>query len=112
MFVSIKKKKFLGLNSKTELYEYEFELTDSEFGTVVTRAESAGEGAFADDVGIIISEYSKRNLNVASNLMKLIIFNERKYNWSINAQLNYYRKYQLLFSKEIEEELQKYLVLV
>jgi len=116
MFVSIKHKEYLGYNSKINLYECKFELTDSEFRTVVVlgsvRGDAGWRGLLLADVGIIISEYSKRNLNVAANLIKLIISYKEKYNWSINAQLNCYREYQPLFTKEIEEELQKYLTLI
>src|ERR1700743_33070 len=116
MFVSIKNIKYLGVEPGTKAYKYEFELTDSEFRTVVVlgsvRGDAGWRGLLLADVGIIISEYSKRNLNVAANLIKLIISYKEKYNWSINAQLNCYREYQPLFTKEIEEELQKYLTLI
>ena len=102
MFQSIKYTKFLGYDEKTKLYNYEFELIDSEFGTVV--CQGVGAGAVADaGAGAVISEYKKRGLDVKTNLLKLFEFYRDRYEWSIKDQIKWNKEYQPLF-KEYEDQ--------
>ena len=92
-------------------YSWEYELTDSDFGTV------SGVGVGVDiagvDVGIaVIQEYSKRNLNVAKNLMLFFIWYNKQYPYySIQRIIDFNKKYNPLFS-QYEEDIQKYLPLL
>jgi hypothetical protein len=107
MFQSYNCTKYLGY--KDGKYTWEYGLTDSEFGTV--SAEMIGN--WVGNVGTaVIQEYSKRNLNVAVNLMMAFVwFNKTFPNWSIQQIIDYNKKYTPLFP-QYEEDLQKYLVLL
>jgi hypothetical protein len=106
MFISYQYK-YLGYKDGKHTWEYE--LTDSEFGTFL------GIGRYGDIIEIavaVIQEYSKRNLNVAANLALFIIWWQKKYpDWSIQLIIDYNKKRNPLFS-QYEENLQKYLVLL
>ena len=110
MFQSYKHTKYLG--KKDGKHSWEYELTDSDFGTV------SGVGIWVGvmvgvAVGIaVIQEYSKRNLNVGKNLMLAFVWHNKKYHyWSIQQLIDYNKKYNPLFS-QYEEDLQKYLTLI
>ena len=85
---------------------WEYELTDSDFGTV------SGVGVW-DGVGVgVIQEYSKRKLNVAKNLMLAFVWYNKSYPWwPIQEIIDHNKKYNPLFS-QYEEDLQKYLLLL
>jgi hypothetical protein len=111
MLESIKYKRSLGYNAATKLYEYEFELIDSDFSWVGT---AAGASRFVSEaaVGALIQEYSKRKLNVAANLIRFFRFYEKKWSYSIELQIELAQKYQPLFTPELKAELDKYLTLL
>ena len=96
-----------GLGYKNGKYSWEYELIDSEFGTVSGVEVGVGVG-----VGVaVIQEYSQRKLNVAKNLMLAFIWYNKKYpNWSIQQMIDYNKKYNPLFP-QYEEDLNKYLLL-
>ena len=119
----------VGRKGKYQPYSVEYELTDSDFGTVSGVAVDGDEWV---NVAIaVIQEYSKiikrlkrkqpvseiemelRKLNVAKNLMLAFVWHNKKYlNWhSIQQLIDYNKKYNPLFS-QYEEELQKYLILL
>ena len=106
MFQSYKYTKYLGYKDGKSHWEYE--LTDSDFGTisgVVIGVELGVEIA-------VIQEYSKRKLNVAKNLMLAFVWCNKKYpNRSIQQIIDYNKKYNPLFA-QYEEDLQKYLPLI
>jgi hypothetical protein len=108
MFVSYNYKKYSGY--KDGRYIWEYELTDSEFGIVpVIRA---GVSRNVDVVIAIIQEYTKRNLNVAANIVASFVwYNKLNPNWSIQTLIYHNRQYNPLFS-QYEKDLQKYLVLL
>jgi hypothetical protein len=88
----------------------EYELTDSEFGTVL------GKKLFASwfPVGValaVIQEYSRRNLNVAANLAVAFNWYSKNGGLSVQETINYNKTYNHLFS-QYEKDLQKYLVLL
>jgi hypothetical protein len=122
MFQSIEYKRYLGPDSITKLNSYEYELIDSDFSCVV--AVSAGASSapstppFPDAAtestagGAVIQEYSKRNLNVASNLVRFFKWYENGYGYSIAEQITWAEQYQHQFTPELKADLDKYLVLL
>jgi hypothetical protein len=110
MFISYEFKNYLGEKDAKEIWEYE--TTDSEFGTV-SGVVAVEVGYVMVDIGIaIIQEYNKRNLNVAANLMRAFVWFNKKYpNLSIQQMIDDNRKYNPLFPP-YEEKLQKYLILL
>jgi hypothetical protein len=110
MFISYKYKQYLG--RKDSKHTWEYELTDSEFGTVSGAAEMNCI-LYPVIMGVaIIQEYSKRNLNIAANLvMAFVWFNKLYPNWSIREMIDDNKKYNPLFPP-YEKDLQKYLVLL
>ena len=111
MFQSYTYKEYLG--KKDGKYSWEYELTDSEFGTVSGVEVGVVVGGSEVDVGIaVIQEYSQRNLNVAKNLMLSFIWNNKQYPYySIQQIIDFNKKYNPLFPP-YEEDLQKYLLLL
>jgi hypothetical protein len=108
MFISYKYRGFLKEKDGKNIWKYE--LTDSEFGTV------SGEAHVFSGIGTpgtaIIQEYSKRNLNVAANLIKGFIWYQKQHPyWSIQHLINVNKKYNPLL-KQYEEDLEKYLPLL
>ena len=108
MFQSYKYIKYLG--KKDDKYPCEYELTDSDFGTISGVDDEIGVGI---GVGVaVIQEYSKRKLNVAKNLMLAFVWHNKKYPYySIQQMIDNNKKYNPLFS-QYEEDLQKYLPLI
>jgi hypothetical protein len=90
-------------------YDREYELTDSEFGTVLG---IIGVGLNYCFENAVIQEYSKRNLNVAANLMRAFIWYNKQYpGWSIQYLIEINKKHNPLFP-QYEKDIQKYLVLL
>ena len=112
MFQSIEYTKHLGYNKKTSSYEYE--LTDSDFSCVVVVVVVVVAVAVAVVVAVdaIIKEYTKRNLNVAYNLLLYFRWYEKQYGWSIAKQIEWAEMYQPLFTPQIKADLNKYLLLL
>ena len=98
------------LEYKNGKHSWEYELTDSDFGTVSGVGVGVGVGA---DVGIaVIQEYSKLKLNVGKNLMLAFVWYNKQYPYySIQRIIDFNKKYNPLFS-QYEEDLQKYLLLL
>ena len=109
MFKSIQFVRYLGYNFTTKLNEYTFELIDTDFSCVVFGAEGARVVA---EAGAVIQEYSKRKLNVAANLIRAFQFMKETYGWSIAQQIKLAEQYNPLFTPELKQELDKYMVLL
>ena len=109
MLIDIDYKRYLGYDEKTKMHSCEFELTDGEFGSVV--GVGVGSAAGSAWAGAVIAEYSKRNLNVAANLMKLLLLYQKRYGYSIQQYIEWWMLYQPLFP-QYKEKLEKYLVLI
>ena len=102
MFVSHKYRKYLGY--KGDIASFEYELIDSEFGTVFGNGGHRGRGFEV----AVIQEYSKRKLNVGKNLMLAFVWYSKLYpDWSIQELLNFNKKHNPLF-QQYEEDIQKY----
>ena len=108
MFISYTYKKYIGYDEKTGYNSWEYELIDSEFGSISgTQIEMGWDSGSCE---IVINEYEKRNLPVAPNLMKAIL-SFRNRSWTIDTIIASNRKYNPKFQK-YEQELQKYLTLI
>jgi hypothetical protein len=112
MFQSIKYRCYLGYNAATKLHEDELDLIDSDFSCVVVVVPLDGPTA-VEGAGAVIQEYSKRNLNVAANLIWCFRFYEKKWGHSIEQQIAWAEDYQpLLFTPALKADLQKYITLL
>jgi hypothetical protein len=112
MFISYELKKYLDLKNG-ECY-LEYQLIDSEFGTVsgICGMVSLIYGGAIEVVVAVIQEYSKRNLNVAANLAIALIWWWKQYpRWSIQQLIDDNKRCNPLF-KQYEEDLRKYLALL
>ena len=114
MFKSYEYQKYLGYNSKTKEYSYQYKIIDSEFEEVGVdvgvEVGVAAEVAVAVAVAVI-DTYEKRNLNVAANLVRAFLYLSKKYGNSVNDIIEYNKKYNPKFAK-YENDLQKYLTLL
>jgi hypothetical protein len=108
MFIAYKNIVYLG--EKDGKHTWEYEIADSEFGTV--SGTNCG-GIYIVGLGVaIIQEYSKRNLNVAANLaVAFVWYNKQYYYWSLQQLIDYNKQYNHLF-QQYEKDLQKYLILI
>jgi hypothetical protein len=109
MFISYKFKKFLDLKDGKDICEYE--LTDSEFGTVL--GSGVWGGIWSDTMVAVIQEYSKRNLNVAANLAVCLVWQHKKYKYGLTIQqiIDFNKRNNPLFL-QYEKDIQKYLALL
>ena len=107
MFQSIEYQKYLGIDPETKRYQFQLKIIDSDFEVV-----GVGVGVRVG-VGVsIIEVYEKRNLNVAANLIKFILYLHKKYpHYSIQQFIEDNRKYNPKFA-QYEEDLNKYLSLL
>ena len=99
------------LNDDTGFRE-KCELTDSDFGSIEVVGCASEAYYSALYAGAVISEYGKRNLNVASNLAKLLSILEEKDEVDVKTALERWKLYQPLFTQQLEEELTKYMALM
>jgi hypothetical protein len=102
--------KYLGTKDNKSMWEYE--LTDSEFGTVSGIVELSYSGSVQMGIAVI-QEYSKRNLNVAANLAVAFVWYNNRCSGDVSIQyiIDFHKKNSPLFL-QYEEDLQKYLVLL
>ena len=111
MFQSIEYVKSFSYNAATQEYRDQYKIIDSDF------EEVAVEVGVAVPVGVevavaVIEVYEKRNLNVAANLLKFILYLHKQYpDYSIQKIIKDNRKYNPKFPK-YEEDLNKYMVLL
>ena len=111
MFQSYEFQKFLGTDPETKRFRYQYKIIDSDFEEVVV-VVGVGVGVAVGVAVAVIDTYEKRNLNVAANLIKSILYIHKKYpDISIREIIETNRKYNPKFAK-YEEELNKYLCLV
>jgi hypothetical protein len=126
MFQSYKYKNTLDktLDKNNCGWYFQYELTDSEFGTVSGLGVMKAAGIvsllerflerYSSGIGIaVIQEYSRRNLNVAANLATAFAWhhNKKYHYWSVQGIIDHNRKLNPLFPP-YEKDLQKYLVLL
>ncbi|SRR5258708_23805076 len=104
MFLSYGYRKYIGYDSKTKLYKWEYKITDSEFEEIDTVAGGSVAAA-------VIDTYEKRNLNVAANLIRAFIWQNKKYDWPISEIIKWNKQFNPKFAK-YEEDINKYLILI
>jgi hypothetical protein len=112
MFISFNYKGYLGCKDSKNSWEYE--LTDSEFGTVfgVVNIPKDAPGINLEMSMAVIQEYDKRNLNIAANLAIAFVWFNKKYpNWSIQMMIDHSKQHDPIFP-QYEKDIQKYLVLL
>ena len=87
-------------------------MTDSEFGKLKVIGVSSIPGStLAADAGAVIAEYSRRGLNVAANLMQLVRLYE-KHSMNVLNNIDWWQRYQPLFTPELKAQFYKYLALL
>jgi hypothetical protein len=90
----------------------EYELTDSEFGTVSGMLASFSASTYVEAVAVaVIQEYSERNLNVAANLVVAFNWISKQWKGSVKDIIDFNKRHNYRFSR-YEEDCQKYLVLL
>src|SRR5258708_38131584 len=110
MFLSYELKKCLGYDDKTNLYSWEYKIIDSEFEEIwegVVGDLGAGAGASI----AIIDVYEKRSLNVAANIVRAFIWQNKQYGWPMSEIVKWDKQLNRKFAK-YEEQLNKYLILL
>jgi hypothetical protein len=122
MFQSFEYQKSIGYDTATKEHRYQYKIIDSDFeeigvGVVAVVGVVAAVGvAVVVVVGVVgvvavIDTYEKRNLNVAANLMLAILYESKKYGYSVQQFINWNKQYNTKFAK-YEKELEKYMVLL
>jgi len=109
MFQSYECLEYHCFNDATKDYKWQYKIIDSDFEEVVV-----GVGVVVGvEVWIAVIEvYKKRNLNVAANLMKTILYLNKLFPYySIQQIIEDNRKYNPKFA-QYEEDLNKYLCLL
>ena len=110
MFLSYRFEKYLGYNKETDEDRWQYRITDSDF--IETSIAVGHCYIIATEVAVaIIDTYERRNLNVAANLLKAVLWANRTYHYSMTENIYYNNKFNPKFSK-YEKDLEKYLVLI
>jgi hypothetical protein len=102
MFISYECQKYLGYDDKIGRHKYQYKIVDSDFEKEIKAGTSI--------ILAVIEVYEKRNLPVAPNLIKAILWLCNEQNYSINDILDWYGN-DPKFTK-YEKELEKYLILL
>jgi hypothetical protein len=79
---------------------------------VAADTDAGAAPAPAHTPATVIQEYTKRNLNVAKNLLLYFQWYEKETGWSIAKQIKWAEKYQPLFTPQVKADLNKYLLLL
>jgi hypothetical protein len=112
MFQSYEYQKYIGYDAATKEYRCQYKIIDSDFEEVVVGVE-VGVRVVRVGVGIAVIEvYKKRNLNVAANLMKTILYLHKRHPvYSIQKFIEDNRKYNPKFA-QYQADIEKYLCLL
>jgi hypothetical protein len=108
MFKSYEYIRSLGYDEATKQYQAEYKIADTDFEDVVV----LGMASIATDGGgsaAVINCYTKRNLPVASNLIRYMLGVQEKYDWPLDKQVEWNKAYNPRW-KEVEKDLQMYLL--
>jgi hypothetical protein len=100
--------KYLGYDYKTDEYRYEYKIVDDDwiaFGVAVEVWVEVVIGA------AVIQEYSKRDLPIATNLVRAFQWYSQKCGYSIEQIIAWNKQHNPKF-KQYEEDIEKYLVLL
>ena len=108
MFQSYEFQEYLGYDAATKEHKWQYKIIDSDFEEVVV---VVGVGVWVE-VAAVIEVYEKRNLNVAANLLKFILYLHKQYpDYSIQQIIEDNRKYNPKFA-QYEEDINRYLLLL
>ncbi|SRR5258708_10305009 len=106
---------FLSFELKPKIYRdvkgmngYQYSIIDSDFKE--SRFISTSDDNF-NGWGELIKSYEKRDLPVASNLMKALLWYGKKHNFNIKELISWNKQYNQKF-QQYEEEINKYLILL
>jgi len=112
MFLSYYYRKYLGYDNKTKLYSWEYKVVDSEFEEIGV-GENMGAGVGVGlGVGVaVVNTYEKRKLNVAANLVRAFIWQNKGCGWTISNLIKWNKQFNPKFAK-YEKDIEKYLVLI
>lgn len=104
--------KFLDFDQKSKNWSYEILIVDEDFQemTPVIMGSSNIAGAYSASIMALVKIYSKRNLNVYKNIIKLMQYHYERNGDDINKQIQWYKKDVEGFDKYLPE-LEKYLLL-
>jgi hypothetical protein len=109
MFISYECQKYLGYDNKTKLYNYQYKIIDDDFETIdITGLDSIISHVLGSAV---IDTYEKRNLPVATNLIKAILWDHKNHGYNMKDTQYWNKTYNPKFAK-YEKELEKYLLLL
>ena len=90
---------------------YHYQLEDSDF--ISTGMILIGDATGFPYAQIVVKEYSERNLNVAANLIKLMVWIRDRGGSTLAEQVKYMEYCQpAFFTPELKLQLQKYLIIV
>jgi len=86
--------KYLDYDSKTDQWRYEITIMDVDFTEPVAASAITADWTINDIADALIDIYSRRNLNVAGNLVLFMQYVENKWPWrDIKRQIKWYQKY-------------------
>jgi len=109
--------KYLGYDSKTDQWRHEITIVDDDFTEDDAFASSVRPLILADEAAAAVSAalidiYSRRNLNVAGNLVLLMQYIENKWPCrDIKSQIEWYQKYVPEYPK-YHDQVMDYLVFI
>ena len=109
--------RYLGYNSVTYSYNYEYQIIDDDF-----EWSGIGEGADSGEYGgsdvgtgayasAVINCYSEKKLPIAPNLAKAMFIFNKQYGWSIENQIYWSKKFCSNWYL-VEKDIEKYLILL
>jgi hypothetical protein len=108
MFKSYAYIKYLGHDQKTNEYRHGYKIVDDDwiaFGVGVEVGVAVGIGA------AVIQEYSKRDLPIATNLVRAFQWYSQKCGYSIEQIIAWNKQHNPLY-KDYEQDIERYLVLL
>ena len=111
MFQSYEYQKHLGYDAATKEHRYQYKIIDSDFEEVVVVVEVVAFVVAGAVEVAVIDTYEKRNLNVAANLMLVIIYISKEYGGSVQQIIEWNKQYNPKYAK-YEKDIEKYMVLL
>jgi len=105
--------KYLGFNNKTDQWRYEITIMDDNFTETAVAAAVAdvGDNDATRIAAVLIDIYSRRNLNVAGNLVLLMQYIENKWSRDIKRQIELYQEHIIEYQK-YHDQVMGYLVFI
>ena len=113
MFQSYEFQKSLGYDAAAKEYRRQYKIIDSDFEEVVdVVGVEVWFGVWVEVAVAVIEVYEKRNLNVAANLIKTILYLHKLFPYySIQQIIEWNKQHNPKFT-QYEEDLNKYLCLL